>query len=145
FDDFREMQASREVRESFDAGFTTLHELLHGLGYKDPTSFKELGECEEALNQARAELALPLRDQYFGDELQMARQFVAVRLRYRNYKTRASTGSTRARIQYLFFMVNTNPGQCVAPAGVAVFDCGNGVAYRRKESKDQKGKGLKGD
>src|SRR5215468_6136891 len=65
FDDFREMRASREVRDSFDAGFTTLHELLHGLGCKDATSVDELGECEEALNRARAELGLPLRDQYF--------------------------------------------------------------------------------
>src|SRR5215813_8131589 len=58
FDDFREMQASREVRDSFDAGFTALHEMLHGLGYKDAANVYELGECEETLNRARGELGL---------------------------------------------------------------------------------------
>src|SRR5215813_5754943 len=58
FDDFRAMQASREVRDSFDAGFTALHELLHGLGYKDAANVYELGECEETLNRARGELGL---------------------------------------------------------------------------------------
>jgi hypothetical protein len=103
FDDFREMQAPREVRDSFDAGFTTLHELSHGLGYKDATKVGELGECEETLNRARAELGLPLRDQYFGDELRIARHFVSVRLRFRNNGPRASPVSRRARTQYLFF------------------------------------------
>lgn len=124
FDDFHEMQASREVRESFDAGFTTLHELSHGLGYKDATRVGELGECEEMLNRARAELGLPLRDQYFGDELRLARHFVSVRLRFRSDKAPVSTGAARARTQYLFFMVQSDYEQPTAPAGVAAFDCG---------------------
>jgi hypothetical protein len=124
FDDFREMEASREVRDSFDAGFTTLHELLHGLGYKDASRVDELGECEETLNRARAELGLPLRDQYFGDELRVARQFVSVRLRFRSDEARASAGSSRARTQYLFFMVQTDYEQQTAPAGVAALGCG---------------------
>lgn len=145
FDDFREMQASREVRDSFDAGFTILHELLHGLGYKDAAVVDELGECEETLNQAREELALPLRDQYFGDELRMARHFVSVRLRFRSRKTQSFAGSARSRIQYLFFMVHTSPDQQTAPAGVAAFDCGNGTAFQRAKPKDQKARGLRGD
>jgi hypothetical protein len=155
FDDFREMQASREVRDSFDAGFTILHELLHGLGYKDAASDDELGECEETLNQAREELALPLREQYFGDELRMARHFVSVRLRFRSRKTQSSAGSVRTRIQYLFFMVQSSPDQQTAPAGLAAFDCGNGAAFRRQTPKDQRAKretsknqktrGLRGD
>src|SRR5262249_43936854 len=124
FDDFRQMQASREVRDSFDAGFTTLHELLHGLGYKDATSVDELGECEETLNRARAELGLPLRDQYFGDELRMAQNFVSVRLRFRTDKARVSSGAARARTQYLFFMVQSDCEQQAAPAGVAALGCG---------------------
>jgi hypothetical protein len=141
FDDFREMQASREVRDSFDVGFTALHELLHGLGYKDAASADELGECEETLNHARAELALPLRDQYFGDELRMSRHFVSVRLRFRSEKTQSSAGSTRSRTQYLFFMVHTSPEQQPRPA----LDCGNVTASRSERPKDQRVKGLRGD
>ena len=126
FDDFRQMQASREVRDSFDVGFTTLHELLHGLGYKDAVSFDDLGECEETLNRARAELGLPLRDQYFGDELRMARQFVSVRLRFRSDEARVPAGSARARTQYLFFMVQSDYQQQTATPGEGVFDCRKG-------------------
>jgi hypothetical protein len=132
------MQASREVRESFDVGFTALHELLHGLGYKDASGVDELGECEEMLNHARGELALPLRDQYFGDELRMARHFISIRLRFRTAKTQSSA---RPRTQYLFFMVYNEPGK----QGVAAFDCGNGTAFRREAPKDQKTRGLRGD
>jgi hypothetical protein len=124
FDDFRAMQASREVRDSFDTGFTALHELLHGLGYKDAAGADELGECEETLNQARAELGLPLRDQYFGDELRMSRHFVSVRLRFRNDKALLSAGAARARTQYLFFMVQSGQERQSAQAGVGVFGCG---------------------
>ena len=124
FNDFREMEASREVRDSFDAGFTTLHELLHGLGCKDATSVDELGECEETLNRARAELGLPLRDQYFGDELRMARQFVTVRLRFRSDKARSSAVHSRARIQYLFFLVQSDYERQPSSAGVTALGCG---------------------
>lgn len=124
FDDFREMQASREVRASFDTGFTLLHELSHGLGYKDATTIDELGECEEMLNRARAELNLPLRDQYFGDTLKVARQYVSVRLRFRSNAPRVSAGSARRRTQYLFFMIQSGYEPQATPAGVAVFDCG---------------------
>jgi len=124
FDDFREMEASREVRNSFDAGFTTLHELLHGLGCKDATSVDELGECEETLNRARTELGLPLRDQYFGDELRMARQFVTVRLRFRSDKARSSAVHSRARIQYLFFLVQSDYEHQPSSAGVTALGCG---------------------
>jgi hypothetical protein len=141
FDDFREIQASSEVRDSFDIGFTALHEFLHGLGYKDAASADELGECEEALNQARAELSLPLRDQYFGDELRMARNFVSVRLRFRSGKMQSPSGGARARTQYLFFMVHTSPE---LQAGLAL-DCVNGTAFQSKVSKDQRAKGLRGD
>src|SRR5215475_6948755 len=124
FADFREMEASREVRDSFDAGFTTLHELLHGLGCKDATSVDELGEVEETLNRARAELGLPLRDQYFGEELRMARQFVSVRLRFRSDKAQISAVPSRARIQYLFFMVQSDYEHQSSSAGVAALGCG---------------------
>jgi len=94
------------------------------LGYKDASSVDELGECEETLNRARAELRLPLRDQYFGDQLRVARQFVSVRLRFRIDKARVSDGGARARAQYLFFMVQSDNEQQNAPAGVAAPGCG---------------------
>ncbi len=124
FGDFREMQAPREVRDSFDAGFTLLHELLHGLGYKDGASADELGECEETLNRARAELGLPLRDRYFGDELRMARHFVCVRLRFRSDKSHPFAGPARARSQYLFFMIQSDYYRRSTPIGMAALDCG---------------------
>lgn len=98
FKDFREMAASRDVRESFSTGFTFLHELLHGLGHKDPDQIQELGECEELINQARMELKLPTRDQYFAEQLKMAERFFTVRLRFRNH--------IRRRNEYLFFMAS---------------------------------------
>lgn len=96
FDDFRKMAASREVRESFNSGFTFLHELLHGLGHKDARHVQDLGECEELINQARLELNLPTRDQYFGVQLKITENFFTVRLRFRNH--------TRRRNEYIFFM-----------------------------------------
>lgn len=116
FNDFRDMQAPREVRASFDVGFTMLHELSHGLGYKDAATMDELGECEELLNQARTELSLPLRDQYFGDALQIARNFISIRLRFRTL-----TSAARNRAQYLFFIV---PADADELPGMAVFNCG---------------------
>ncbi len=107
FDDFREMTASPEVRESFNAGFTMLHELLHGLGYRDAKNAEEIGDCERLVNQARAELGLPLRDQYFADLLQMTTRSFAVRLRFREADTKKSllNKQTRRRSHYLFFML----------------------------------------
>src|SRR5215475_15344543 len=132
------MRASREVQASFDVGFTTLHELLHGLGFKDATKTDELGACEERLNQSRAELDLPMRDQYFGDTLRLARHFVSVRLRFRNNAPQISTRPARGRTQYLFFVVQNNYDQQGAPAGVTSFDCGDENAFQHKGSKDQR-------
>ncbi len=123
FNDFREMEAPREVRASFDAGFTTLHELLHGLGYRDAAAIDELGECEERLNRARAELNLPLRDQYFGDTLQVAQRFVSVRLRFRSNAPKASARSGRRRALYLFFMLPSEYEPRTTPIGAAALDC----------------------
>lgn len=107
FDDFRVMGASPEVRDSFNAGFTMLHELLHGLGYRDARRTEEIGECEELLNQARAELGLPLREQYFGDSLQITRGISLVRLRFAiSARPRDSfpTKQKRRKSHYLFFL-----------------------------------------
>ena len=95
FDDFREMEAPRAVRESFDEGITLLHELLHAAGYKDPAQGEDLGGCEELVNEVRGELGLPLREQYFGEPLRLAHGVSSVRLRFR--------GPAR-REHYLFFL-----------------------------------------
>lgn len=104
FTDFAQMQASREVRASFNVGFTMLHELLHGLGLQDATRIDEVGECEELVNETRAELGLPLRDQYFGEPMQLASKLTSVRLRFRSGAA-AAAPPARSRTQYLFFLL----------------------------------------
>jgi hypothetical protein len=123
FRDFREMQASREVRNSFDVGFTMLHELLHGLGYKDAASLEEVGECEEMLNRARAELGLPLRDQYYGETLRIAPTVLSVRLRFRAGARSATPAGQRVRrrTSYLFFLLPH--GYTPLTDGAAALDC----------------------
>jgi hypothetical protein len=132
FQDFCEMQSPREVRASFDAGFTTLHELLHGLGYKDAASVDELGECEEMINLARAELQLPLRDQYFGEPLRIAPMFVSVRLRFRAEAPPVAPDkrAVRRRSLYLFFMLPVGPPPSAIPGGAAALGCRYFSVYR---------------
>ncbi|MBP6820341.1 MAG: hypothetical protein KA368_02300 [Acidobacteria bacterium] len=115
FDDFRKMAASRGVRESFNIGFTFLHELLHGLGHKDAEQIQELGECEELINQARLELSLPTRDQYFGVQVKITERFFTVRLKFRDH--------ARRRDEYMFFM---------APPGSQVVEIVEGVVRVKK-------------
>lgn len=110
FDDFQKMAAPREVRESFSIGFTFLHELLHGLGHKDANRLQELGECEEIVNQARTELNLPTRDQYFAVQLKITENFFTVRLRFRD--------PVRRKNRYLFF---------IAPPGSSVVEMTEGA------------------
>lgn len=99
FDDFRQIQAPTAVRASFDEGFMLLHEMLHGLGLKDTTRVGELGECESVLNQARAELGLPLRDDYLGQSFHVAPSVILARL---SFKSRSSI-NTRWKWHYLYF------------------------------------------
>ena len=105
FADFQEMEAGPEVRAAFDEGFTLLHELLHGLGLEDTTKPDELGDCERLVNQIRADLGVPLRDQYLGDLLRVTPQFVTLRLRF---KSLAAAGKT-VKKHYLFFPLAALP------------------------------------
>lgn len=128
FEDFREMEASHEVRQSFDAGFTMLHELLHGLGYKDTLHEEEIGECEGLINQVRSELGLPLRDQYFGQPLEMGLQVVTVRLRFRSgVKTLQHRNESQRgeRIHYLFFLLPPGYKPLQSEDGTMMLDCGS--------------------
>jgi hypothetical protein len=127
FEDFREIDASPEVRESFDVGFTLLHELLHGVGYKDADSRDEIGELEGLVNQARAELELPLRDQYFGEPLQITPHMATVRLRFRKEIEPAADGRLKRPIQrlhYLFFLLPAGYRETRANNGVIWLNCG---------------------
>lgn len=104
FDDFRTINAPADVQESFNPGITLLHELLHGLGYRDAKQPEEIGECESLVNQVRAELRLPLRDQYFADTLRITPNVFTLRLKF--------SGATRRRAKYLFFVLS--PGADLA-------------------------------
>ena len=102
FTDFDKMSASSAVRESFDEGFTLLHELLHGLGLRDTHIPNEIGECETVVNKMRAELGLPLRDQYLADLLHVTPIIKTIRLRFRE-QTLDRQGTARWKTQHLFF------------------------------------------
>jgi hypothetical protein len=106
FDDFQQIDASSEVRATFDEGFTFFHELLHGLGYKDAGRDRELGECEEIVNRIRNELGLPLRDHYFGEAWKITERLTSVRLRFRSP---ARNGTSRQQTRYLFFLLAERP------------------------------------
>lgn len=113
FDDFRLMQAPPQVRESFDAGFTMLHELLHGLGYRDAQSPEEIGDCEEVVNQVRTELGVLLRDQYFAESLRIKSNVHTLRLRFREVNTDNGVLNRliRRRSHYLFFLLPSDNQQ----------------------------------
>jgi hypothetical protein len=124
FDDFREIEAPPEVRQSFDAGFIVLHELLHAVGYKDANSREEIGELEGLVNQARAELRLPLRDRYLSEPLQITRRIATFRLRFRKEIEPAAGGnSKRERMQYLFFIHPIRYGDAQAQDGMIRLSC----------------------
>ena len=99
FADFAKLQASRAVRSTFDAGFTFMHELLHGLGHQDAHSFEEVGECEEVVNRIRRELALPTRAHYFAEAFNLARGFPSAKLLFK----RATPAGKECK-EWLFFI-----------------------------------------
>jgi hypothetical protein len=126
FEDFREMEAPPAVRESFDVGFTLLHELLHGVGYKDADSRDEIGELEGLINQARGELGLPLRDQYFGEPLQITPGMATVRLRFREHIESAAERQRHLKkptLRYLFFLLPAGYRESQLQNGLASLNC----------------------
>jgi hypothetical protein len=103
FADFLRIDAPPRVRATFDEGFTFLHELLHALGHHDTTNAGELGECETILNQAREEVGLPLRAEYFATLVRSpAFGVAAVRLRFLD----RPIGQTDRHEQDLFFALS---------------------------------------
>jgi hypothetical protein len=109
FDDFQQMEAPSDVRASFDEGFTLFHELLHGLGHKDASRFRELGACEEIVNRVRSELGLPLRDQYLGETWRITETLRSIRLRFRSHPRNGDP--SRRETRYLFFLL-TESAEC---------------------------------
>lgn len=106
FADFKRVDAPRQVLAAFDAGFACLHELLHDLGYKDSDRLDEVGEVEEIINQARAELGLPLRTQYRGEITQIFQRVFSVRLTFKDAPSALQvTGKgAKPRSYRLFFL-----------------------------------------
>lgn len=106
FADFKRVDAPRQVREAFDEGFACLHELLHGLGYRDSYQADEVGEVEEIINQARAELGLPLRAQYLGETVPVVHRVFCVRLHFKDapQATPETNKSARRRSYRLHFL-----------------------------------------
>jgi|RhiMethySRZTD1v2_1073278.scaffolds.fasta_scaffold04817_3 hypothetical protein len=66
FADFYELRGGDEVLESFDIGFSILHELAHGVWrLRDAVGDQDqVGSCEESVNRMRRELGLPERQSY---------------------------------------------------------------------------------
>lgn len=120
FADFQRMEASPQVRQTFDVGFTMLHELLHGAGLRDPAKRGEIGPCETIINRARAELGLPQRERYHGDPVPIAPGLLTVRMRF---KAREASWP-RSKWQYLFFLIRTAPssGDADPPSRPATVD-----------------------
>lgn len=110
FADFEKISATPEVKDSFDEGFTFLHELLHGLGLKDTHIPNEIGECETIINEMRAELGLPLRAQYLADLLHITPLIKTIRLRFREQSI-DGRGLTRWKTRHLFFTPDFAFGQ----------------------------------
>lgn len=117
FKDFKEMQAPREVRESFDIGFTLLHELLHGLGYEDTKVAGEIGGCEELINRARIEIGLPIREQYMGKPVWTRSGLATIRLSFKSIPQ--TSKPTRSRRFYLYFLNRSYPGSDTTAANNA--------------------------
>jgi hypothetical protein len=126
FEDFHEIDASADVRNSFDAGFTVLHELLHGLGYKDGNTKDELGALEGLVNEARAELGLPQRDLYFGEPIRITAQISTVRLRFRKQNNQIAESQrqrTSRRMDYLYFLLPAGYRGLQSQNGLIRFSC----------------------
>lgn len=66
FTDFQQLSGDAEARAAFDVGWGSLHEIDHVVnGSEDAKDEKGIGECEDHINQMRAELGLPVRAEYF--------------------------------------------------------------------------------
>ena len=66
FVDFDRVIGDQPAREAFDVGWALLHELEHVANDSlDAQVFGETGDCEQRINQMRAECGLPQRTEYF--------------------------------------------------------------------------------
>ena len=66
FTDFHQLSGDAEARAAFDVGWGLLHEIDHVVSNsEDAKNDRELGECEDHINQMRREVGLPIRADYF--------------------------------------------------------------------------------
>lgn len=109
FEDFVQMNAPPEVRESFNEGFVFLHEVLHGLGKADTKEVGQIGECEAIVNQMRDELGLALRTQYHGEWLRITSPSHWQRLQFKRLV------STRGKLIWKKLSLEFLPGAKTIP------------------------------
>ena len=66
FTDFQQLSGDAEARAAFDVGWGLLHEIDHVVsGSEDAKDEKEIGACEDHINEMRLEVGLPVRAEYF--------------------------------------------------------------------------------
>jgi hypothetical protein len=66
FGDFNHLVGDRIARDSFNAGWGVMHELVHVVQNSiDAEEYGELGDCETVVNQMRRECGLAERGEYF--------------------------------------------------------------------------------
>jgi len=66
FTDFQQLSGDAEARAAFDVGWGLLHEIDHVVsGSEDAKGEKDIGECEDHINEMRLEVGLPVRAEYF--------------------------------------------------------------------------------
>jgi hypothetical protein len=104
FSDFAELRGEPEVIAAFDLGFAVLHELVHGvLGLRDAIGgTKELGACDELINQMRRELNLPERQGYGARTQAVLSSPVGATMQAELVFARERTESGRARTKWFY-------------------------------------------
>lgn len=66
FTDFQQLSGDAEARSAFDVGWGLLHEIDHVVsGSEDAKDEREIGACEDHINEMRLEVGLPVRAEYF--------------------------------------------------------------------------------
>jgi hypothetical protein len=99
-----ELRGSSVALAAFDIGFSILHELAHGVWYlhDDIDDQRQIGSCEERINQMRRELELPERQSYIANLLPIRRPentFLRAELLF--VLVRYESGQSRIRRFYL--------------------------------------------
>lgn len=122
FSDFKKLRGVKEVVDSFDIGFTILHELGHAVfGLHDSIdSESDLGECEQYINSIRRELGYPVREHYlaktFSRSLTMSeRSSLVAEL---NFTKLVENGGKSKKLRYVLTWRAHEVGPIVSESGL---------------------------